>query len=135
MELLNGNGPLPPWLKNAINALVYVLEKGVAFQIVAIVLMVVIGLAYFGKIENPQMTALIRAVEGFSHQHSQQIADHTEIKQAVDRAVHYLDRNQGHIRENNHVGKEGFKEVVRGLEKLCWINAETKEERQVCAKD
>ena len=59
--------PIPRWLAWIGEAL----KQGIAFQIVAIGLMVVIIAAYFGKIENPQMNALIDAVNSFSHQHNQ----------------------------------------------------------------
>ena len=112
------------------------LKQGIAFQIVAIGLMVVIIAAYFGKIENPQMTALIEAVNSFNHQHSEQEGAHDRISRGLAKTEIYLDRNQIDIKRVTQVSEEGFKQVVRGLDKLCWVNAETKEKaREICGKD
>ena len=112
------------------------LKQGIAFQIVAIGLMVVIIAAYFGMIENPQMKALIEAVSAFSAQHHHQEETHEKMSLGLAKIELYLDRNQVDIKRVTQVSEEGFKQVVRGLDKLCWVNAETKEKgREICGKD
>ena len=74
------------------------LKQGIAFQIVAIGLMVVIIAAYFGMIENPQMKQLIEAVSAFNAQHHHQEGAHDTIIQGLAKTEIYLDRNQVDIK-------------------------------------
>ena len=119
---------IPKWMQYIALAL----KQGIAFQIVSIVVMAVIVLAYFGTIENPQMAKLIDAVESFNDEHHLQTDAHDTIDKGVEKTLLYLDRNQVDIQRGNQVAKEGFEDVVRGLNRLCWISADTNERNSIC---